>query len=289
MPATIQDGITLSDGYKIPRIGFGTYEIAKEDACASVLHAIDAGYRLIDCARLYANERQVGEALAQTNIPRDELFITSKVWNDRQVAGPDAVRQSVEETLDALGIDQLDLLLIHWPVEGKFRQTWKQFQEFKAEGLTKSIGVSNFLRPHLEALAQDGGEMPVLDQIEFHPYMQDADALAICHEHNIAIEAWSPFSRGLCFADETLQAIAAARGADVGQVILAWELSKDIIPLPRSTKQSRIESNLHALELALSADELAQIDALNKNTYVTKGVNPMEFNAILNPIPSPHD
>jgi 2,5-diketo-D-gluconate reductase A len=290
MDATIDAGIALNDGRKIPRIGFGTFDIPTGgEARESVLSAIEAGYRLIDCARLYGNERSVGEALAQTPVARDELFITSKVWNDRQIAGPDAVRQSVEETLDALGIETLDLLLIHWPVEGKFRDTWKQFQQFKAEGLTRSIGVSNFLGAHLNALANDEGEMPVVDQIEFHPYMQDASALKACREANIVIEAWSPLARGACLSDPVVTEIAAAHGADVGQVILAWEMSKNIVPIPRSTKPERIKSNLNSLNINLAPEEIQSINALNKNEYVCPGVNPIEFGAILNGLESPHD
>jgi diketogulonate reductase-like aldo/keto reductase len=290
MDATIENGIALSDGRKIPRIGFGTFDIpAGDETRESVLSAIEAGYRMIDCARLYGNERSVGEALAQTPVARDELFITSKVWNDRQIAGPDAVRQSVEETLDALGIETLDLLLIHWPVEGKFRDTWKQFQQFKAEGLTRSIGVSNFLGTHLEALAEDGDEMPVINQLEFHPYMQDASTLQACREANIVIEAWSPLARGACLDNPVIKEIAAAHNMDVGQVILAWEMSKNIVPIPRSTKPKRIKSNLDSLNINLTPEEIQSIDALNKNEYVCPGVNPMEFGSILNGVESPHD
>lgn len=288
--ATIENGFELHDGTRIPRIGFGTFELARGDETKrAVLDALEAGYRHIDGARLYANERSVGEALRESGVPRDEVFITSKVWNDRQLEGPDAVRRSVEETLSALGVDRLDLLLIHWPVRDCYRRTWEQFQQFKQEGLTRSIGVSNFQRAHLEDLLSDGGEVPVVDQIEFHPYLQDADTLGCCSEHGIVVEAWSPLGRGMCVKDEGILRIADAHCADAGQVILAWEVGRGILPLPRSSKASRIRSNLAALDLKLSDKEMAAIDALGCGRYIIEGVDPVHFNESLAGLESPHD
>ncbi len=255
----------------------------------SVLDALEAGYRLLDCARLYANERSVGEAIAESGIPRSEIFITSKVWNDRQLAGADEVRRSVEETLDALHIDQLDLLLIHWPVRDKYRSTWEQFQLFREEGLVTSIGVSNFQRVHLDDLLSDGDEVPVIDQMEFHPYLQDVDTLESCKERDIIMEAWSPLGRGECVNDPVILDIAEAHGIDAGQAILAWELSKDILPLPRSSKKARIKSNRDALTVQLTPEDLTAIDALNRMQYTIEGVDPMHCNESLAGITSPHD
>lgn len=253
----------------------------------AVLGALEAGYRLIDCARLYANERSVGRALAESGIPRNQLFVTSKVWNDRQLSGQ--VRQSCEETLAALGLDQLDLLLIHWPVEGCYQKTWEVFQELQEEGLTKSIGVSNFRDHHMQTLIDMGGAVPVVDQMEFNPYLQDRKTLAFCQEHDIVYEAWSPLGRGGCLQDRAIARIAQAHGADAGQVVLAWESAKGIVTLPRSSKPARIVSNLQALGLELTAEEMQAIDALNCDKPVVEGVTPENFGPILNPIPSPHD
>lgn len=288
MKGTIENGFALNDGRKIPRIGFGTFELAQGDETVqAVLGALEAGYRLIDCARLYANERSVGKALAESGIPRSDLFVTSKVWNDRQLNGQ--VRQSCEETLTALGLDQLDLFLIHWPVEGCFQKTWEVLQQLQEEGLTKSIGVSNFRDHHLQTIIDMGGAVPAVDQMEFNPYLQDNKTLTFCKEHGIVYEAWSPLGRGGCLQDPVIKGIAEAHGADAGQVILAWESAKGIVTLPRSSKPARIASNLRALELELTAEEMQAIDALNCDKPVIEGVTPENFGPILNPIPSPHD
>ncbi len=282
--------IELNDGERTPKIGFGTFKLEKGDeAKQSVLHAIEVGYRLIDCARLYGNEASVGDALQETAAKRDELFITSKVWNDRQLAGADEVRKSLDETLTALKLDYLDLFLIHWPVTDKFRYTWEQLQQFKKEGLVRSIGVSNFQRSHLEELLSDGDEVPVIDQMEFHPYLQDEDTKAFCDEKNIVMEAWSPLGRGLCIDDEQIARIAQEHECDSGQVILAWEIARGIIPIPRSSKRERIASNLQAQSIELNAEEIARIDALNRMQYAIEGVDPVHFMETLKGIESPRD
>lgn len=288
MRSDIESGFALRDGRKIPRIGFGTFELAQGDETVqAVLGALEAGYRLIDCARLYANERSVGRALAESGISRDQLFVTSKVWNDRQLNGQ--VRQSCEETLTALGLEHLDLFLIHWPVEGCFQKTWEVLQELQEEGLTKSIGVSNFRDHHLQTLIDMGGAVPAVDQMEFNPYLQDNKTLAFCKEHGIVYEAWSPLGRGGCLQDRAIARIAQAHGADAGQVVLSWESAKGIVTLPRSSKPARIVSNLQALGLELTAEEMQALDALNCDKPVVEGVTPENFGPILNHIPSPHD
>lgn len=288
--ASVASGFEMNDGKRIPRIGFGTFMLEKGDATKrAVLDALEAGYRHIDCARLYANEASVGDALREAGIARNEVFVTSKVWNDRQIAGPSAVRQSVEETLAALKLDRLDLLLIHWPVRGKFRSTWEQFQAMREEGLVTSIGVSNFQREHLDELLSGGDAVPVVDQVEFHPYLRDTDALAACKERGIVVEAWSPLGRGACVNDEKILEIAAAHNADAGQVILAWEVANGILPLPRTSKVSRMKSNLASLGIELSAEELAAIDELNRMQYVIENVDPQHFNESLAGLESPHD
>lgn len=281
---------TLNDGKQIPCIGFGTFELKEgKEAKKAVLDALAVGYRMIDCARLYANERSVGQALRESRLARKDIFVTSKVWNDRQIAGQDEVRRSVEESLEALGIDQLDLLLIHWPVRNCFKATWETFQRLKEEKLTKSIGVSNFLKSHLEELMNDGDEVPAVNQIEFHPYLQDAEILSYCAEHQILIEAWSPLGRGMCVNDPAILKIAKTHGVDAGQVILAWEIAKGVVPLPRSSKPSRIKGNLRATELSLSAEDIATLDGLNQMKYTIEGVDPVHFNETLKGISSPHN
>lgn len=290
-PCSIEAGARMRDGAKIPRIAFGTYGLAAGDETKSaVMAALEAGYRHIDCARMYANERSVGEAIAQAGIARDELFITSKVWNDRQKLGQ--VRQSCEETLDALGIERLDLFLIHWPVSGCFRKTWETLQELKADGLVKSIGVANFQHEHLAALAEDGGEVPVVDQIENHPFYHDTSLIAELEASGIVVESWSPFARGKCFGNPVIERIAAAHDIGQGEVITAWHLQHGYVTLPRSSKPERIAGNLRAFAVKLAEEEMAAIDALNAMEPILPECTPKTFEAFFESVhytDSPHD
>ena len=290
-PWSIEQGILLNDGARIPRIAFGTYGLeAGDKAKESVLCALEAGYRHLDCARMYANERSIGEALAQSGIARKDVFITSKVWNDRQQTGQ--VRQSCEETLDALGINQLDLFLIHWPVSGHYHKTWETLQELKADGLVKSIGVANFEQEHLAAIAADGGEMPVVDQIENHPYFCDIKLIEYLASNGIVVESWSPYGRGKCFGDPVIATIAQAHGTDQGQVISAWHMQHGFVPLPRSSKPQRIANNLKAFDLTLSKDEMTAIDGLNKMERILPQCTPTTFEQFFEEVhytDSPHD
>ena len=286
--ASVANGLPLNDGRAIPRIGFGTYALEQGDeAYRAVREAIHAGYRLIDCARFYGNERSVGRAIADCGVARDELFITSKVWNDRQLNGQ--VRQSCEESLSALGIDRLDLLLIHWPVEGCYRKTWEVFQDLQAEGLVASIGVSNFRDYHLRDLTADGDICPAVDQMQFNPFMQDRETLEFCRKKRIVYEAWSPLGRGTCLADPMIARIAQAHGVDAAQVILAWEEARGIVPLPKTSSTARMEGNLHSLDVSLTPDELAAIDLLDQGKPIDEGIDPEHFATALNALASPHD
>lgn len=285
MDLTIKGGIELNDGKRIPRLAFGTFDLKDgEEATAAVSCAIEAGYRHIDCARFYGNEKGVGAALANADVPRDELFVTSKVWNDRQLDG--TVRQSVEESLRDLQLDYLNLLLIHWPVAGKFVETWRVFQGLRDEGLVRSIGVSNFQVSHLLELMADGGTVPALNQMERHPYLQDEETFAFCRENGIAYEAWSPLGRGGCLDDPEIARIAKAHGATPAQVIVAWHVQHGVIPLPRSKNPERIQANAQGLTEPLTSAEMAAIDALDKGKPVIEGIDPQNFAPFLNELSS---
>lgn len=285
MDLTIEGGIELNDGKRIPRIAFGTFDLADGDeAAAAVTCAIETGYRHIDCARFYGNEKGVGAALAATDLPRDELFVTSKVWNDRQIDG--TVRESVEESLRDLRLEYLDLLLIHWPVAGKFVDTWRVFEQLRDEGLVHSIGVSNFQVAHLHELMNAGGTTPALNQMERHPYLQDGETFAFCRENGIAYEAWSPLGRGGCLDDAVIGEIAKAHEASPAQVIIAWHLQHGVIPLPRSKNPERIRANATALAEPLTDAEMAAIDALDKGKPVIEGIDPSNFAPYLNSLSS---
>ena len=280
----IECGLALSDGYRIPRMGFGTYELGQRTTDA-VLAAVESGFRLIDCARLYANEREVGAAIASCGVPREELFVTSKVWNDRQIDG--TVRESIESSLADLGLDYLDLFLVHWPVRDCYRKTWEVLLEAKRDGLVRSVGVSNFLPDHLAAIIADGGETPVVDQMEHHPFCRDARTRAFCAAAGIVYEAWSPLGSGALLNDARIGEIARRHGASSAQVVLAWELREGIVPLPRSASRAHIESNAAAIGLRLTDDEARVLDAMDQQRHVNEGVDPLHFNEILNAVPSP--
>lgn len=285
MNLTIESGIELNDGRFIPRLAFGTFDLADGDeATAAVTCAIEAGYRHIDCARFYGNEKGVGAALAASGVPRDELFIASKVWNDRQIDG--TVRESVEESLRDLQLDHLDLLLIHWPVAGKFAGTWRIFEQLREEGLVRSIGVSNFRVTHLRELMAGGNVAPSLDQMEHHPYLQDAGTLAFCRENDIVYEAWSPLGRGGCLDDPVIGEIARAHGASPAQIIIAWHVQHGVIPLPRSKNPERIRANARMLVEPLTEAEMASINALDKGKPVIEGIDPANFAPYLNSLSS---
>ena len=284
MDITIGHGIRLNDGHRIPRLAFGTYGLEGADGTEAVGLALEAGYRHIDCARFYGNEKEVGAALAQTSIPRGELFVTSKVWNDRQIDG--TVRESVEESLDDLQLDYLDLLLVHWPVAERFVGTWRIFEQLRDEGLVRSIGVSNFQVGHLEELLAAGGAVLAVDQMERHPYLQDNETLAFCRDHGIVYEAWSPLGRGGCLQDETIASIAKGHDASPAQVIIAWHVQHGVIPLPRSKNPERIRANAQLIADPLTDAEMAAIDALDKGKPIIEGVDPQHFAENLNSLSS---
>lgn len=226
----------------------------------------------------------MGAALSACGIPRDELFVTSKVWNDRQIDG--TVRESVEESLHDLGLDYLDLLLIHWPVAGKFIGTWRVFEQLREEGLVRSIGVSNFQVGHLLELMAADGAVPALDQMERHPYLQDAKTYSFCRENGIAYEAWSPLGRGGCLDDPVITGIAEAHSVSPAQVIIAWHVACGVIPLPRSKDPGRIRANAQLLAEPLTGAEMAAINALDKGKPVTEGIDPQNFGPYLNGLSS---
>ena len=282
---TIEGGYDLLDGYRIPKIGFGTFGFETDDqAKSAVLTALEVGYRLIDCARFYGNEKGVGAAIAESGLRRDELFVTSKVWNDRQIDG--TVRESVEETLEDLGLDYIDLLLVHWPVDKRFVRTWEQFEGFRQDGLVRSTGVANHQVKHLKALESAGLRLPVVDQMEHHPYMQDSETRAFCGNRKIVYEAWSPLGRGSSLKDSTIARIAHEHDATPAQVIVAWMVRRKVVPLPRSGNAEHMRLDVEMLREPLTEGECIRIDALNKVQYLLKEVTPKSFNRHLNKLSS---
>jgi 2,5-diketo-D-gluconate reductase A len=273
---TVVPEIPLNDGTTIPQVGFGVYKVPEDDTERVVSDALSVGYRSIDTAALYGNEAGVGKAIRASGIPRDEIYVTTKVWNDMQ--GRELARTSFERSMEELGLERLDLLLIHWPAPGNDRyvETWETFAELRQTGRVTSIGVSNFEPEHLRRLMDETGVVPVLNQVELHPYLAQAE-LRIFHElHGIATEAWGPLARGRVADDPVLRRIGAAHGRSPAQVALRWEIQLGVVTIPKSERRERMAENLDVLDFDLTADEMAEIDARHRDGRT--GPHPQQLN-----------
>ncbi|GIG64679.1 aldo/keto reductase [Phytomonospora endophytica] len=257
-------GITLNSGTVMPQLGFGVWQVGDDEATTAVAEALRAGYRLIDTAAGYSNEPGVGRALADSGIARGELFITTKLANPDQ--GRDAALRAFDTSLAKLGLDHVDLYLIHWPIPHRDRyvETWRALEEIHADGRAKAIGVSNFQIGHLERLAKETGTVPAVNQIELHPQLSQAQLREYHADHGIATEAWSPLGQGGdLLTDPALTAIAEAHGVTVAQVVLRWHLQLGNIAIPKSVTPSRIAANIDVFGFALTDTDLATITALD--------------------------
>ena len=257
--------VTLSDGNRMPQFGLGVWQASSGgDAEHAVSDALKAGYRLIDTAAVYMNEEDVGRAIAASHIPRQELFITTKLWNSDQ--GADKVRPALLESLRKLGVDYVDLYLIHWPTPGRdlYVETWKEFEKLREEGLVKSIGVSNFEIEHLERLARETDTVPVVNQIELHPGFSQPELRAYCAAHGIAVESWSPIggSRGSILDHPVVVAIASRFHKTPAQVVIRWHLQHGLIVIPKSIHTARIKENFDVFDFVLDDEAMTAIDAI---------------------------
>jgi 2,5-diketo-D-gluconate reductase A len=262
MPPAAVPTVTLNDGRAMPRIGLGIWQIPESETPRVVGDAIGLGYRLFDGAVIYGNEKGLGQGLRRAEVPREELFVTTKVWNDAQ--GFDAAIRSVEGSLRRLGLDRVDLVLIHWPAAslGLYVETWKALIRLREEGRATSIGVSNFLPEHLDRIVGETGVTPALNQIELHPELPQAELRAKHAEMGIVTESWTPLGQGRTFEAEPVRRAAERTGATPAQVLLAWNLALGCVPIPRSTKRARLEENLAALGVRLAPEEVAAIEGL---------------------------
>jgi diketogulonate reductase-like aldo/keto reductase len=261
--------LTLADGQKMPQEGFGMYKITDQSTITSSMkYAYDAGYRLFDTAQLYKNEAEVGNALHELALPREELFITTKVSEPNQ--GYKQTIKSVKESLKKLQLDYVNLLLIHWPIECAFFDTWSALEELKKAGLTKSVGVSNYQMIHLQYLATQATEMPVINQIERHPRLNQLPLLKYDREHNIVTQAWSPLGRGTILNNPVLEKIAKKHNKSTAQIVLRWHLQSGIAFIPKSVHEARIKQNINIYDFELSDDEMTAIDSLNNFARVGK-------------------
>ncbi|MFD1017621.1 aldo/keto reductase [Thalassobacillus hwangdonensis] len=268
--------VTLHNGVHMPQFGLGVYKMEDGNETAqAVKNAIDLGYRHIDTASVYKNEEGVGQGIKDSGVPREEIFVTSKVWNDEQ--GYESTIEAFNNSLKRLDLEYLDLYLVHWPVPGKYKETWKALEQLYKDGKVKAIGVSNFLVHHLDDLLEDVEIKPMINQIELHPELAQTELRNYCAQHNIHVTAWSPLARGKYFEAPVLQSIAEKYGKTPAQVILRWDLQHGIITIPKSTNKDRQKQNADLFDFELTAEELARIDELDKGEEGRNGPHPDEF------------
>jgi 2,5-diketo-D-gluconate reductase A len=269
--------IMLNNGNTIPQFGFGVFLVEPKETFEAVTTALQAGYRHVDTAQMYGNEREVGQAIAKSGLDRGDVFVTSKLSNDAHL--PDDARRAFDGTLEAIGSDYIDLFLIHWPLptryDGDYVSTWRTLEEFYRDGRARSIGVSNFQPHHLRRLHTECEIPPAVDQIEVHPYLTQDDVRAFCGEHQIAVEAWSPLARGAVADDPTIASIARRVGKTPAQVVLRWHIERGDIVFPKSVTPARIRENIGIFDFELSGEDVEAISALNRDDRT--GPNPDKF------------
>ena len=270
--------IALNNGVVIPQLGFGVYQITPDDTRQATLDALEVGYRHIDTAEMYGNEKQVGEAVSASGLARSEVFVTSKLNNGFHAR--DAALRAFDGTLDALGFDYLDLFLIHWPLPsiGNFVDTWKAMQEISESGRVKAIGVSNFQEQHLQRLFDETSIVPAVNQIEVHPYLAQDTLRAFNMAHGIMTEAWSPIAQGTVLDDEVIVSIAEKVDKSPAQVTLRWHIQRGDIVFPKSVTRSRVEENFAIFDFELSDDDMRSITELDRNERT--GPDPDTFNYV---------
>lgn len=266
LTAALAPSVALRDGAEIPQVGLGVWQVGDKEAKAAVATALAAGYRSVDTAAAYENEHGVGAGLRAAGLDRADVFVTTKVWNTSQ--GYDSTIAACRASLDRLGLEYVDLYLIHWPVPSldRYVDTWRAMLALQQDGLVRSVGVSNFTAAHLTRLGDETGVLPVVNQVEMHPRLAQDDLRAFHAEHGIATEAWSPLAQGRLMGDPTLLAIAGRLGVSVARVILRWHLQRDTVVIPKSVTPARIQENIDLFSFALSEEDMAAIATLDSGT-----------------------
>lgn len=274
--------IELNDGVSIPQLGFGVFQIKPDETAAAVKTALEIGYRHIDTAEMYGNEKEVAQGIREAGLDRGEVFVTSKLNNGFHK--PDDARRAFDETLKKLDSDYVDLFLIHWPLptlyDGDFVSTWKVFEEFARDGRARSIGVSNFQVAHLDRLAAETDTVPSVNQIEVHPYFGNEQVRAYGREHGIATEAWAPIAQGKVLGDPVINRVAQARGKSAAQVVLRWHIQRGDIVFPKSVTPERVKENFQLFDFELDDSDMDAISTLDQGESGRNGPNPDTFDYV---------
>ncbi len=260
--ATTATTLALNTGARIPQVGLGVWQSSRDDTVSAVEAALRLGYGHVDTARIYGNEAEVGQAVRESGLPRSEVFVTTKLWNTNQ--GYDSALKAFDASLEKLGLEYVDLYLLHWPVAGKRLDSWRALERIFAVKRARAIGVSNFLVPHLKELLAHAKVVPAVDQIEVHPFLQHRDTRAFCAEHGIVVEAYSPLTHGERLRDATVTEVAKRVKRSNAQVLLRWGIQHGMVVLPKSVKEARIAENLAVFDFTLDDEAMARLDALDE-------------------------
>ncbi|BBW97359.1 aldo/keto reductase [Geobacillus sp. FSL W8-0032] len=271
----LQDCAVLHNGVRMPWVGLGVYKVKEgEEVKRAVRTALEMGYRHIDTAAFYENEEGVGQAIRESGIPREQVFVTTKVWNTDQ--GYETTLKAFDKSLKKLGFDYVDLYLVHWPVKGKYKETYKALEKLYKDGYVRAIGVSNFQIHHLQDVLADCEIKPMVNQVEYHPRLTQKELHAFCRENGIQLEAWSPLMRGEILNEPTIVEIGKKYGKTPAQVVLRWDLQNGVVTIPKSVTPARIKENADLFDFSLTDEEMKRIDALNANKRI--GPDPDNFN-----------
>lgn len=266
MELNLQSTVKLNNGVEIPRLGLGVFRAPRGEVTRqAVLSALSAGYRHIDTARIYGNERDVGAAVRESGLPRKDIFVTTKLWNEDQ--GYDSTLRACERSLESLGFEYVDLYLVHWPVPGRRLESWRAMEKLLAEGKCRAIGVSNFLENHLDPLLAHAKVVPAVNQVEQHPFLHQPSLLRYCAGKGIVVEAYSPLTKGLRLGDPCVVEIARKHGKSPAQVLIRWCLQHDLVVIPKSVRAERIRENANVFDFSLSPEDLRTLDGLNEDLY----------------------
>lgn len=264
MAKSLKDTVELHNGVHMPWVGLGVYMVEEgEEVIHSVKTALEVGYRSVDTASVYKNEEGVGTAIRESGVPREEVFVTTKVWNKSQ--GFESTLEAFERSRKRLGFEYIDLYLVHWPVKGKYKETWKALEKLYKEGWVRAIGVSNFQVHHLEDLMADAEIKPMVNQVEFHPYLTQKELLSFCKQNQIVMEAWGPLMRGECIHVPEIRSLAEKYGKSPAQILLRWDLQHGVVTIPKSVHAERIKENADIFHFELAQEDMDLLDSLNKN------------------------